>query len=37
VDVTLTPAELQELNSAVEKVSVKGDRYPPAMMGALNG
>ena len=37
VNVTLTGSELQELNAAVEKLSVKGDRYPPAMMSALNG
>jgi aryl-alcohol dehydrogenase-like predicted oxidoreductase len=37
VNVQLSAAELQELSTAVESVSVKGDRYPPAMMGALNG
>jgi aryl-alcohol dehydrogenase-like predicted oxidoreductase len=37
VNVKLSAADLQELNAAVEKVSVKGDRYPPAMMNALNG
>lgn len=37
VNVKLSAADLQELNTAVEKVSVKGDRYPPAMMNALNG
>ena len=37
VDVKLSSVELQELNSTIEKVSVKGDRYPPAMMNALNG
>jgi aryl-alcohol dehydrogenase-like predicted oxidoreductase len=37
VNVALTAAELVELNSAVERVAVKGDRYPPAMMGALDG
>jgi aryl-alcohol dehydrogenase-like predicted oxidoreductase len=37
VNVKLSPAELQELNSAIEKLAVKGDRYPPAMMNALNG
>jgi aryl-alcohol dehydrogenase-like predicted oxidoreductase len=37
VNVKLSAAELQELNSAVEKLAVKGDRYPPAMMNALNG
>jgi aryl-alcohol dehydrogenase-like predicted oxidoreductase len=37
VDVKLTAAEVQELSSTVERLSVKGDRYPPAMMNALNG
>ncbi len=37
VNVKLSAAELQELSAAVDKVSVKGDRYPPAMMNALNG
>jgi aryl-alcohol dehydrogenase-like predicted oxidoreductase len=37
VDIKLTAAELQELVLAVDKVTVKGDRYPPAMMNALNG
>jgi aryl-alcohol dehydrogenase-like predicted oxidoreductase len=37
VDVKLTPAEVQELSSTVDRLSVKGDRYPPAMMNALNG
>jgi aryl-alcohol dehydrogenase-like predicted oxidoreductase len=37
VDVKLTTAEVQELSSTVERLSVKGDRYPPAMMNALNG
>jgi aryl-alcohol dehydrogenase-like predicted oxidoreductase len=36
VDVKLTAAELAELNS-LEKIAVQGDRYPPAMMRALNG
>jgi hypothetical protein len=35
--VKLSAAEVQELSAAVENVSVKGDRYPPAMMNALNG
>jgi len=37
VNIKLTATELQELNAAIEKVAVKGDRYPPAMMNALNG
>jgi aryl-alcohol dehydrogenase-like predicted oxidoreductase len=37
MDVKLTATEVQELSSTVEKLSVKGDRYPPAMMNALNG
>ncbi len=37
VNVKLTPAEVQELSSTVEKLTVKGERYPPAMMNALNG
>jgi aryl-alcohol dehydrogenase-like predicted oxidoreductase len=37
LDVKLSPAELQELNAKVEKLAVKGDRYPPAMMKALGG
>jgi aryl-alcohol dehydrogenase-like predicted oxidoreductase len=37
VNVKLSAAELQELSAAVEKLAVKGDRYPPAMMNALNG
>jgi len=28
VDLVLTPAELQEINSALEKIKVAGDRYP---------
>jgi aryl-alcohol dehydrogenase-like predicted oxidoreductase len=36
-DVRLTPAELSELNSKIAKLGVQGDRYPPAMMKALNG
>jgi aryl-alcohol dehydrogenase-like predicted oxidoreductase len=37
VNVKLNAAELQELTAAVEKLSVKGERYPPPMMNALNG
>jgi aryl-alcohol dehydrogenase-like predicted oxidoreductase len=36
-DVRLTPAELSELNSKIAALGVQGDRYPPAMMKALNG
>jgi aryl-alcohol dehydrogenase-like predicted oxidoreductase len=37
LDVQLTPAELSELTAQVDAIGVKGDRYPPAMMKALNG
>ncbi len=37
VNVKLTAAEIAELDSVVQQVAVKGDRYPPAMMNALNG
>lgn len=37
LDVKLSPAELTELNSKVSQLGVQGDRYPPAMMKALNG
>jgi len=37
VNVKLSVAELLELTSTIEKLSVKGERYPPAMMNALNG
>ena len=37
LDVKLTPAELAELNSKVSQLGVQGDRYPPAMMKALDG
>jgi aryl-alcohol dehydrogenase-like predicted oxidoreductase len=37
VEIKLTPTEAQELASAVDRVTVKGERYPPAMMNALNG
>lgn len=37
LDVKLTAAELQELNTRVSQVGVRGERYPPAMMQALNG
>jgi aryl-alcohol dehydrogenase-like predicted oxidoreductase len=37
VNLNLTSADLQELDSLVRNVSVKGDRYAPAMMNALNG
>lgn len=37
VDLQLSPADLSELNSKVTQLGVQGDRYPPAMMKALNG
>jgi aryl-alcohol dehydrogenase-like predicted oxidoreductase len=37
LDVRLSVAELEELNAKVAQVGVQGDRYPPAMMKALNG
>ena len=37
VDVVLSAAEVQELASTIDELTVKGERYPPAMMGALNG
>jgi aryl-alcohol dehydrogenase-like predicted oxidoreductase len=37
VNVKLSAADLQELDSLVKNVAVKGDRYAPAMMNALNG
>ena len=37
VDLKLSAAELSELTSIVSQLAVKGERYPPAMMGALNG
>ncbi|MEJ1967003.1 MAG: aldo/keto reductase [Gammaproteobacteria bacterium] len=37
VNVKLSAAELQELTSKIEGLAVKGERYPPAMMGVLNG
>ena len=37
VSVKLSASDVQDLNAAIEKVAVKGDRYPPAMMNALNG
>lgn len=37
VNIKLSANDVQELNASVEKVAVKGDRYPPAMMNALNG
>jgi aryl-alcohol dehydrogenase-like predicted oxidoreductase len=37
VDVKLSPAEMTELNSKVSQLGVQGDRYPPAMMRALDG
>lgn len=37
LDVKLSPAELAELNAQVSQLGVQGDRYPPAMMKALDG
>jgi len=37
INVKLSDAELQELDALVAKVPVKGERYAPAMMNALNG
>ena len=37
LDVTLTPAELASLTARVDEIGVAGDRYPPAMMQALDG
>ncbi len=37
LDIPLSAAELAELNSKVSELGVQGDRYPPAMMKALNG
>ena len=36
-DIELSAAELAELNSKISQLGVQGDRYPPAMMKALNG
>jgi aryl-alcohol dehydrogenase-like predicted oxidoreductase len=37
VNVKLSAAELAELNAKVNELGVQGERYPPAMMKALNG
>jgi aryl-alcohol dehydrogenase-like predicted oxidoreductase len=37
VEVPLSAAELADLNAAVDRISVHGERYPPAMMQALGG
>jgi aryl-alcohol dehydrogenase-like predicted oxidoreductase len=37
LDVSFSEAELTELNSKVRQLGVRGERYPPAMMKALNG
>lgn len=37
VDVKLSSGELAELNAKVNTLGVQGERYPPAMMTALNG
>jgi aryl-alcohol dehydrogenase-like predicted oxidoreductase len=37
LDVKFSDAELNELNAKIGALGVHGDRYPPAMMKALNG
>jgi aryl-alcohol dehydrogenase-like predicted oxidoreductase len=37
LDVKFSDAELHELNAKISALGVHGDRYPPAMMKALNG
>ena len=37
VNVRLTTEELADLNASVAEIGVSGERYPPAMMKALNG
>jgi aryl-alcohol dehydrogenase-like predicted oxidoreductase len=37
LDVKFSDAELNELNSKISALGVQGERYPPAMMKALNG
>ncbi|HEU4626346.1 MAG TPA: aldo/keto reductase [Steroidobacteraceae bacterium] len=37
LDVKLSPEELAELNAKVSELGVQGERYPPAMMSALDG
>src|SRR5262249_6273913 len=37
LDVKVSSAEWTELNAKITQLGVQGDRYPPAMMKALNG
>jgi aryl-alcohol dehydrogenase-like predicted oxidoreductase len=37
VDVELSAADVTDLNAKIARLGVMGERYPPAMMGALNG
>jgi len=37
LDVKLSPAEQNELNGAIEAITVRGDRHAPAMMKVLDG
>jgi aryl-alcohol dehydrogenase-like predicted oxidoreductase len=37
LDIKLSVNELSGLNSKISQLGVRGDRYPPAMMKALNG
>jgi aryl-alcohol dehydrogenase-like predicted oxidoreductase len=37
LQVTLTRAELKEINSQIQAISVQGDRHAPAMMKVLDG
>ena len=37
LEVTLTAADQKELNAKIQTIAVRGDRYAPAMMQALDG
>jgi aryl-alcohol dehydrogenase-like predicted oxidoreductase len=37
VDITLSPAELNEIGAIFPADAAAGDRYPQAMMASLNG
>jgi aryl-alcohol dehydrogenase-like predicted oxidoreductase len=37
LDVSLTHAEIDDLNRSIAQLSVRGDRYPPPMMQVLEG
>lgn len=37
LDVQLTPADIDAINQKIAAISVRGERYPPPMMNALNG